>query len=115
MATRIRTGAGPFSRPECLIEAEASVGGRWCSPVVHRPVTTTIDWQVLGFVRELGGGLRVETHASAGLITRVHVAVTEGVAGGEQLAGRIPVTHVLLDAEVRDAEVDVQRGGHSDR
>ena len=28
---------------------------------------------------------------------------------------RVAVPHVLLDAEVRDAEVDAQRGGHSDR
>ena len=38
----------------------------------------------------------------------MHVAVPERVADVENLADWLPVSHVLLDAEVGDAQVDVE-------
>ena len=45
----------------------------------------------------------------------MHVAVGEGVCGAEHLGRLGAVAHVLLDAEVRDGQVDVQSGGMGDR
>ena len=44
----------------------------------------------------------------------MHEAVGEGVGVGEDFVGESGVGHVLLDAEVGDAEIKVEGGAHAD-
>ena len=82
---------------------------------MDRPVTAPVHRQILRVVWIPCGGFLIERHAETRLVTGMHVAVPEGVVGVEHFADRVAVSHVFLDPEVGDAEVDVQRGGQADR
>jgi hypothetical protein len=75
---------------------------------VDRPVTATFHRQILRVVRVSCRSLLVKGDAEARLVAGMHVAVPERVVGVEQVADRVPVSHVLLDAEVGNAQVNVQ-------
>ena len=83
-------------------------------PVPHGAVEFAVDGQVGAFVGEFGGEGFVEVDAVAGLVSRVEHAVTEGVGVREDFVSFFGVGHVLLNAEVGDGGVEVQRGAHGD-
>ena len=93
--------------------------GQWVSgsrsPVVHRAVEAAVHGQVLGVVREALRPPPRRSRRRARVPRRGACSRRRTCSRAEDLVGRVAVAHVLLDAEVRDADVDVQRGGHGDR
>src|SRR5690606_30248855 len=98
--------------PDTPMTTMCRVGGR--SPVMDGAVLQAAERQVRLLVREARRGLLVELHAEPGLLARVQVAVGEGERLPEHLVRGRAVPHVLLDAEVVDRQVQVERGGHAD-
>src|SRR5882762_11004413 len=83
-------------------------------PTMHGAVELAIDGQVCAAVRVCGGDLLVDIDAEAGGVAGVHHAVGESVGVGEDAIGFISVAHVFLNAEIVDAEIEVESGGHAD-
>src|SRR3569833_3104751 len=81
------------------------------SPVMHAPVLQTVDRQVGLTVGILRGRLLVDVDAETRLLRGVQHPVGEPVGVGEDRVRGRGVRHVLLDAEVRHRDVDVQPGG----
>src|SRR4051794_40534062 len=85
------------------------------SPVMHGSVLQAVHRQVGRPVVVLRGGLLVDVDTEAGFFGGVHQAVREAVGVREDGVGGLRVGHVLLDAEVRHRDVQVQRGGQAHR
>src|SRR5882724_7542247 len=84
-------------------------------PAVHGAVEFAIDGQVCAAVGVGGGDLLVDIDAEAGGVAGVHHSVGESVGVGKDAIGFVSVAHVFLDAEIVDAEIEVESGGHADR
>src|SRR5262249_9463390 len=121
-ARRTRSWRAPG--PPCTSQASSSgcaprssrrqPGRRRGSPVVYRAVAQPGHGQVAPLIGIARRGLLVEGDAQAGGVGQVQHAVRVVVAGLDLLARRRYVVHVLLDAEVRDGEVEVQRSCDAD-
>src|SRR5829696_7912717 len=98
----------PRSRPG-LTPGRASV-----LPVVHRSVQPAVHWQVGTHVRMLRGERLVDIHAQPRCIARMHEPALESVCVRKHAVSLGVVRHVFLDAEVVDAQAEVQGGRHAD-
>ena len=81
---------------------------------MHCPVELAIDRKVRAAVRIVGCEPLVDVYAKAGSVAGVHHSVGEGVGVGEDAIGFGGVVHVFLNAEIVNAEIEMQSGGHAD-
>src|SRR5450631_1923503 len=105
------------STPESLPRLRASCSW-WMvigSPVVDRAVEEPVHRQVCGGVLEGARCRLVELDPQARALPRVQQSVREGVTRPEHLERPVVVDHQLLDAEVVDRDVEVQRRRHPHR
>ena len=79
------------------------------SPVVERAVFEPAYGQVGALVGKLRGQFFVDFHAVARRFAGLHHAVCVAVGMGKDFVGERCVGHVLLDAEVGHAHIEVQR------
>src|SRR5688572_10107384 len=84
------------------------------SPAVHRTVLLPVDGKVGPLVRELRGQRLVDVDSQPRPLAGVHITFGETVRVREHAIRVLAVAHVLLDAEVVHAEVEVKCGGHAD-
>src|SRR4051812_42401796 len=108
MIQRTLPAGGGGTNGSVLIETAARP---YFSPVPHRAVFEAVHRQVRALVRVLRGELFVDVDAEPGALAGVQIALRERVAVREYGVGLGGVGHVLLDAEVRHREIEVQRGG----
>src|SRR5258708_23684978 len=83
-------------------------------PAVHGAVELAIDGQVGAAVRIVGGELLIDVDAQAGGVAGVHHSVGEGVGMRKDAIGFGGVVQVFLNAEIVDADIEMQSGGHAD-
>src|ERR1700730_14257075 len=81
---------------------------------MHCAVEFAIDGQVRAAIRIVGCELFVDVHAEAGRVAGIHHSVGKGVGVREDAIGFGGVVHVFLNAEIVDAEIEMQSGGHAD-
>src|SRR5467141_2089582 len=84
-------------------------------PTVHGAVELAIDGQVRAAVRIVSCELLIDVHTEAGGVAGMHHSVGKGIGMREDAIGFGGVVHVFLDAEIVDAEIEMEGGGHADR
>src|SRR5260370_36307307 len=82
-------------------------------PTVHGAVELAIDGQVRAAVRIIRCELLVDVHAEAGGVAGMHHFVGESVGVRKDAIGFGGVVHVFLNAEIVNAEIEMQSGGHA--
>ena len=83
-------------------------------PTVNRPVHRSIHRQIRAVVRVPARERFVDVDAKARRIAWVHDAVLEPITMRKHAIGLVRMPHVFLDAEIVDAQVEMERRRHAD-
>src|SRR5438105_2785098 len=82
------------------------------SPVPHRAVLETGDGELARVVGIFGGLYLVDVDAVAGGLAAVEIALLEMIIVREDGVRLLGVSHIFLNAEVRDPAIEMQRRPH---
>src|SRR4051812_15554827 len=84
-------------------------------PIPHRPIELAADGKIRTLVRKLRGKRLVEIDPVAWRFRGMEISIREAIPMWKHVERGGRVRHVLLDAEVRDGNVEVERRAHRDR
>src|SRR5215472_17417602 len=90
-------------------------GIRFALPIMHGSIELTVHRQVGSLIRELPSQLLVNLDSQSRLFPGMHPSILEVVGVRENLVGFRSVSHVLLDAEVLHAQIEMQCRRHAHR
>ena len=82
---------------------------------MHSPIEFAIDWQVRPPIGILGRQSLIKIDAEAWGIARMHHSAGKSIGMREDAVGLLRVAHILLDAKIRNAQVEMQRRSHANR
>src|ERR1700739_823251 len=82
-------------------------------PGMQRSITQTTDGQIRAPIRKLGSKSLINIHAMPRHLPWIHQATAESISVRKYLVGKCLMRHMLLNAEVRNAHIEMQRSSHA--
>ena len=82
-------------------------------PTVHRAVELAVDRQIGPCVGILRRKSFINIHAETWRVTGMHQSIRKAVRMRENSVGFFKVVHVFLNAEIVNAQIEMQRGRHA--
>src|SRR6516165_3359972 len=91
------------------------VGGMMASPVVHGAVEFAVYGQVGALVRAFCGERLIDVDAKSGRLAGMHQAIFKTVGVRKNSVRLRRMAHILLDAKIMNAQVEMKRRRHANR
>ena len=82
---------------------------------MHRPIELAIDRQVRAPIGMLGRQGFIKIDAKAGRVARMHHSARKTVGMGKDAVRLFCVVHIFLNPKIMDAQIKMQRCGHTHR